>query len=154
MVDDQNYSGIDVYGEPYSVSLDSAQFIDTNTMLRNLVKEVALARADDKLHVIAKGSDWSLGTPLVDRAASVIGQPAHTMPSRMFSPLILDKAGAKLAKSNMTESEIADMKAIAVRPKFARSVLHLMQRMSDSPRDFLRNYTVDEFMSNVNGESK
>lgn len=146
---DYKYSGLNVYGEPYSASLDSAQFIDTNTMLRNLVKEIALARDSGKLHVIAKGSDWSLGTPLIDRAASVVGQPAHTMPSRIFSPLILDKAGAKLAKSNMTESEIADMKAVAVRPRFARNVLHLMRHMSDSPRDFLRNYTVDEFMDNV-----
>lgn len=143
------FDGLDVYGEPYSIPLDSASFIDTNTMLRNLVKEVALARDNSDLHVIVKGSDWSLGTPLIDRAASVIGQPTHTMPSRVFSPLILDKAGAKLAKSNMTETEIADMKAVAVRPRFARDVLHLMRRMSDSPRDFLRNYTVDEFMGNV-----
>lgn len=143
------YFGLDVYGEPYTISLDSAQFIDTNTMLRNLVKEIALARDKSRLHVVVKGSDWSLGTPLVDRAASIVGQSAHTMPSRIFSPLILDRAGAKLAKSNMSEAEIADMQALAVRSSFARSVIHLMQRMVNNPRDFLRDYTVDEFIGNL-----
>jgi hypothetical protein len=148
-IQDGQYTGLDVYGEAYSVSLDQARFIDTNTMLRNLIKEIALARDERKLHVITKGSDWSIGTPLVDRAASVIGQPAHTMPSRLFSPLILDKTGAKLAKSKMSETEIADMRAVTIRPEFARNVLRLIQRMSDNPRDFLRNYTVDEFMDSV-----
>jgi len=49
-------------------------YLDLATLYRNLVKERALGRDTDTLHVMMKGGDWAFGCQLVDGALSA---PSH-----------------------------------------------------------------------------
>ena len=53
---------------------DPHPYLDLATLYRNLVKECALGRDTDTLHVMMKGGDWAFGCQLFDGALSA---PSH-----------------------------------------------------------------------------
>ncbi|HET6499730.1 MAG TPA: hypothetical protein VFG87_03100 [Amycolatopsis sp.] len=56
---------------------DDQLYLDLATLYRNLVKERALGRDPDVLHVMMKGGDWAFGCQLVDgRCAGRAGHPS------------------------------------------------------------------------------
>jgi ASC-1-like (ASCH) protein len=73
------------------------------TLYHNLVKERALGRDTDTLHVMMKGGDWAFGCQLVDGALGALGTSTAQMPIRIFTPQVLAHTGAKLSKSLLRE---------------------------------------------------
>ncbi|WP_168584129.1 hypothetical protein [Saccharopolyspora sp. ASAGF58] len=91
---------------PYEAHIDpedDSPYLDLATLYRNLVKERALGRSTDTMHVMMKGGDWAFGCQLVDGALGALHAPPDHMPIRIFTPQVLAPTGAKLSKSLLRE---------------------------------------------------
>lgn len=80
------------------IGLDGLNYLDLNTLYRNLIKERSLSQDKETLHVMVKGGDWVFGCQLVDGAHASMGIAAKELPIRIFAPQILSQTGAKLSK--------------------------------------------------------
>jgi hypothetical protein len=72
---------------------DDQPYLDLATLYRNLVKERALGRNRDVLHVMMKGGDWAFGCQLVDGALGALNTLTAQMPTRIFTPQVLAPTG-------------------------------------------------------------
>lgn len=128
------------------------QFLDLNTLYRNVVKESVLATPSDTLHVMIKGGDWSLATSLVDQGLNVLGVNSVCRPMRVFTPLITTVDGAKLSKTLLKENP-AKMEGVPMRlldmsrlksefTDYAECVCRFVDEITANPSDFFRAYNV------------
>lgn len=130
--------------------------IEFNVGTRNLVKERALGRNTDVLHVMMKGGDWTFGCQLVDGALGALDTPPARMPSRIFTPQVLAATGAKLSKSLLRERGRGALPA-DVEPwmldttawpgsvdDYVDTLLWLVGELLTDPKHFFRSFTVKE----------
>lgn len=135
---------------------DDQPYLDLATLYRNLVKERALGRDGDVLHVMMKGGDWTFGCQLVDGALGALGTPPAAMPSRIFTPQVLAPTGAKLSKSLLREKGKGALPA-DVEPwmldtttwpgdvdNYVDSLVWLVGELLTDPKHFFRSFTVKE----------
>lgn len=144
---------------PYQAHLDPEDdqpYLDLATLYRNLVKERALGRDPDVLHVMMKGGDWAFGCQLVNGALGALGTPAAQMPIRIFTPQVLAPTGAKLSKSLLREQGKGALPA-DVEPwmldtttwpgdvdNYVDSLVWLVGALLGDPKHFFRSFTVKE----------
>jgi ASC-1-like (ASCH) protein len=144
---------------PYQAHIDPEDdqpYLDLATLYRNLVKERALGRDTDALHVMMKGGDWAFGCQLVDGALGALGTPAAQMPIRIFTPQVLAPTGAKLSKSLLREHGKGALPA-DVEPwmldtttwpgdvdNYVDSLVWLVSKLLTDPKHFFRSFTVKE----------
>ncbi|MFC0430031.1 ASCH domain-containing protein [Kutzneria buriramensis] len=135
---------------------DDQPYLDLATLYRNLVKERALGRDGDVLHVMMKGGDWTFGCQLVDGALGALSTPPAAMPSRIFTPQVLAPTGAKLSKSLLREQGKGVLPA-DVEPwmldttawpgdvdNYVDSLVWLVSELLTDPKHFFRSFTVKE----------
>ncbi|MGQ0774495.1 MAG: ASCH domain-containing protein [Pseudonocardiales bacterium] len=135
---------------------DDSPYLDLATLYRNLVKERALGRDNDTLHVMMKGGDWAFGCQLVDGALGALGTPAAQMPIRIFTPQVLAHTGAKLSKSLLREQGKGVLPA-DVEPwmldtttwpgsvdNYVDALVWLVGELLTDPKHFFRSFTVKE----------
>ncbi len=135
---------------------DGMPYLDLATLYRNLVKERALGRHADTLHVMMKGGDWAFGCQLVDGALGALGTPAKQMPVRIFTPQVLAHTGAKLSKSLLREQGKGTLPA-DVEPwmldttawpgsidDYVDVLVWLVGELLSDPKHFFRSFTVKE----------
>ncbi len=96
------------------LAVDSDDFFDTNTPLRDIAKVPGLieaARQDKLMPMMIDGRDWSgrwdrcVHVPGVSR----LGYDASELPARVYSPVVTDTLGAKLSKSLYVGSMYSEM---------------------------------------------
>lgn len=135
---------------------DDQPYLDLATLYRNLVKERALGRDTQTLHVMMKGGDWAFGCQLVDGALGALHTaPAH-MPIRIFTPQVLAPTGAKLSKSLLREHGKGALPA-DVEPwmldttawpgtvdNYVDALVWLVSELLTDPKHFFRSFTVKE----------
>lgn len=142
-----------------AVSTDGSDgtYIDLNTVYRNLVKE-SVTTEDDRLHVMVKGGDWSLGTQPIDWGLAVMGYSAIQLPMRIFTPQIVTEKGAKLSKSLIRDGDdtmvevpewIIDMGKFREQhpDTYADYILWLVERFLSHPRHMFRAYSYQEIVN-------
>lgn len=125
-------------------------------MYRNLVKERALGRNTQTLHVMMKGGDWAFGGQLVDGALSALATPASQMPVRIFTPQVLAPTGAKLSKSLLRDQSKDALRA-DVEPwmidttawpgsvdDYVDALVWLVSELLTDSKHFFRSFTVKE----------
>jgi ASC-1-like (ASCH) protein len=135
---------------------DPHPYLDLATLYRNLVKERALGRDTDTLHVMMKGGDWAFGCQLIDGALGALGTPAAQMPIRIFTPQVLAHTGAKLSKSLLREQGKGVLPA-DVEPwmldtttwpgtvdNYVDALIWLVGELLGDPKHFFRSFTVKE----------
>jgi ASC-1-like (ASCH) protein len=135
---------------------DDRPYLDLATLYRNLVKERALSRDKDVLHVMMKGGDWTFGCQLVDGALSALDTAPAYMPARIFTPQVLAPTGAKLSKSLLRERG-SDALPADVEPwmldttawpgeidNYVDSLVWLVSELLTDPKHFFRSFTVKE----------
>jgi ASC-1-like (ASCH) protein len=123
---------------------------------RNLVKERALGRDGQTLHVMMKGGDWTFGCQLVDGALGALGTPPARMPSRIFTSQVLAPTGAKVSKSLLREQD-RDALPADVEPwmldttawpgsvdNYVDALVWLVGELLTDPKHFFRSFTVKE----------
>ena len=144
---------------PYETHIDPEDdqpYLDLATLYRNLVKERALGRDSQTLHVMMKGGDWTFGCQLVDGALGALGTPPTRMPSRIFTPQVLAPTGAKLSKSLLREQG-KDALPADVEPwmldttawpgtvdDYVDALVWLVSELLTDPKHFFRSFTVKE----------
>ncbi|HVE97423.1 MAG TPA: ASCH domain-containing protein [Pseudonocardiaceae bacterium] len=135
---------------------DDQPYLDLATLYRNLVKERALGRDTDVLHVMMKGGDWVFGCQLVDGALGALDTPPAHMPIRVFTPQVLAPTGAKLSKSLLRERG-RDALPADVEPwmldttswpgsvdDYVDALVWLVSELLTDPKHFFRSFTVKE----------
>ncbi|MGH3796710.1 MAG: ASCH domain-containing protein [Pseudonocardiaceae bacterium] len=135
---------------------DDQPYLDLATLYRNLVKERALGRDGDTLHVMMKGGDWAFGCQLVDGALGALATPAAQMPTRIFTPQVLAPTGAKLSKSLLREQGKGALPP-DVEPwmldtnawpdgtdDYVDALVWLVGELLTDPKHFFRSFTVKE----------
>lgn len=87
-----------------TLAIDSSDYFDTNTPLRDIAKVPGLIKAgrdDQMMPLMIDGRDWSgrwdrcIHIPGVTR----LGYDAWDLPARIYTPVVTDLLGAKLSKS-------------------------------------------------------
>lgn len=137
------------------VGVDGRNYLDLNTLYRNLVKERSLTRDTDVLHVMVKGGDWVFGCQLVDGAHASMGLPTTGLPIRVFAPQVLSPTGAKLSKSLLNDPKIARPAGVTdwmldssrwkgTIDQYVDVLLWLVEKCTDDPKDFFRSFTTEE----------
>lgn len=142
---------------PYEVRIDPSGggYLDLATLYRNLVKELALTAAHDRLYVMVKGGDWVFGTQLVDSALQAAGLGTGQLPARLFCPQVVTDTGAKLSKSLIRDGRapLPDGAApwmLDTRmwsgslPEYAEGLLGMADVLLSDPRHFFRSYSAGE----------
>lgn len=144
---------------PYQAHIDpedDAPYLDLATLYRNLVKERALGRDRETLHVMMKGGDWVFGCQLVDGALGALTTPAAQLPSRIFTPQVLAPTGAKLSKSLLREQGNGvlptDVEAWMLDTTawpgsvddYIDALVWLVGELLTDPKHFFRSFTVKE----------
>lgn len=135
---------------------DDQPYLDLATLYRNLVKERALGRDTQTLHVMMKGGDWAFGCQLVDGALGALHTPPAHMPIRIFTPQVLAPTGAKLSKSLLREhgksATAADVEPWMLDTTawpgtvddYVDALVWLVSELLADPRHFFRSFTVRE----------
>jgi ASC-1-like (ASCH) protein len=135
---------------------DDQPYLDLATLYRNLVKERALGRDTQTLHVMMKGGDWAFGCQLVDGALGALHTPPAQMPIRIFTPQVLAPTGAKLSKSLLREhgkgAAHADVEPWMLDTTawpgtvddYVDALVWLVSELLADPRHFFRSFTVRE----------
>ncbi|MEC3998634.1 ASCH domain-containing protein [Actinacidiphila sp. DG2A-62] len=144
---------------PYRTHIDPEDdkpYLDLATLYRNLVKERALGRDPDTLHIMMKGGDWVFGCQLVDGALAALDTPPARAPVRVFTPQVLAPTGAKLSKSLLRERGSGALPA-DVEPwmldtvawpgtvdHYVDSLVWMVGELLTDPKHFFRSFTVKE----------
>lgn len=140
---------------PYEVAVttDTGAYLDLATLYRNLVKERMAARDHVTLSVMVKGGDWAYGCQLVDEAFAHL--PSIAPPARVFTPMVLTDAGAKLSKSLIRDGKVPPPPGArgwmldvtewsGSIDDYADAMVWLVGRMLTDPKHFYRSYTTQE----------
>ena len=161
----KHYDGVAVvaaecfdHGE-YEVEIgaDGRNYLDLNTLYRNLIKERALAKDADSLYVMVKGGDWVFGCQLVDGAHASMGLVPSGLPIRVFAPQILSPTGAKLSKSLLNDPTVTRPAGITdwmldashwtgAMDQYVDTLLWLVEKCAEDPKDFFRSFTTEEIL--------
>lgn len=157
--DGATFSAVCLDHGPYRTHIDPEDdepYLDLATLYRNLVKERALGRDPDTLHIMMKGGDWVFGCQLVDGALAALDTPPARMPVRVFTPQVLAPTGAKLSKSLLRERGSGDLPAdvepwmldTAAWPgavdHYVDSLVWMVGELLTDPKHFFRSFTVKE----------
>lgn len=133
------------------------EYLDLNTLYRNLVKESSVSEDSDKLYVMVKGGDWAFSTQPVDWALGVMGYSSVQVPMRIFTPQIVTETGAKLSKSlvrvgDTTLEEVPEWlldmgKFRQQNPEtYVSCMMWLMEQFMSDPRHMYRAYSYQEII--------
>lgn len=148
------------HGAFYIDLSDFESYVDLNTAMRDVLKcsEFIAAKREGIATIMLDGVDWggSWSWEIVMRALSALGEPLELAPIRLFSPLIVDNSGGKLSKSIYLENPKAQATGWIV-DFYNQSEVDRIDRLNtlwaaaleitQDPRKFFRNYTVDAIMS-------
>ncbi len=148
---------------PYqtTVTVKGGDYLDLNTLYRNVIKEAEFAQDKGTLAVMVKGGDWLYSTQPIDWALGALGLTSLQVPMRIFTPQVLTGSGAKLSKSLIRDGDISmsevpdwllDMGQFrTLMPDYYASVMvWLVQQFLSHPRHFYRSYTYQEVIRLVN----
>lgn len=145
---------------PFIVDINNKEdYIDLNTQLRDILKGVLiLDDSEENMHIMCDATDWA---GLWDRkihVESLIRLGYKTLPSRIFTPLILDWSGAKLSKSlyindnNYNEKYESILSFNSFYNQYGEKGLVVLWRevldWISEPRKFFRNYSI-EYLYNL-----
>tara|TARA_R110002072_G_scaffold66163_2_gene163294 strand:- start:1284 stop:2750 length:1467 start_codon:yes stop_codon:yes gene_type:complete len=146
------------HGE-YQIEIDpnGENYLDLNTLFRNLVKERALAKEAGALFVMVKGGDWAFGCQLVDGAHSAMGLAGERLPPRVFVPQVLSNDGAKLSKSLLRDPQGNSVEGVppwmidssdwdGSVDEYVDALLWLVETITGDPKDFFRAFTTTEIV--------
>jgi hypothetical protein len=146
-----NHGKYTVIVEPSS---KHCEYLDLNTIYRNLVKESICCDNTNKLYVMVKGGDWVFSCQPVDWALGVMGYNPTQIPVRIFTPQIVTETGAKLSKSLIKQHDgsmdqvpewILDMERFAQRsPDYVEQIVWLVEQFLSHPRHMYRSYSYQE----------
>lgn len=139
-----------------TLSRDTQDFVDVNTMVRNVMKEAVLseeAKEQNCFPLVVKGSDWSHATVLISNALELLGYSFMERPERIATPIIEDWSGAKFSKSLYVKSgtyeslpkelvSLSDFLQKFGEGGFNNLWLHVSPWVKD-PKRFYRNYSLD-----------
>ncbi|MES2408846.1 MAG: hypothetical protein V4509_00920 [Patescibacteria group bacterium] len=136
---------------------NDAEYLDLNTLYRNLVKESSAAEDSDKLYVMVKGGDWAFSTQPVDWALGVMGYTSTQVPMRIFSPQIVTETGAKLSKSLVRVGDVSldevpewliDMGKFRQQnpDDYVGCMIWLVEQFLSHPRHMFRAYSYQEII--------
>lgn len=144
------------------ITPDEGEFIDINTMYRNIVKEAQYAESTDALPVMVKGGDWCFSTQPVDWALGVLGYNALQIPVRWFTPQIVTQTGAKLSKSLVRANDSSMLEVpdwLLDMGKFRKNftnypemMVWLIEEFLSHPRHFYRSYSYSEIQHILGGQ--
>ena len=139
-----------------TITEDNYDFVDVNTMVRNVMKEVALVEESQReisFPLIVKGADWMHANVLISNALELLGYSFIQRPERISAPMLEDWSGAKFSKSVYIKSGTYDLL-----PKEFVSLEGFMERFGENgfkelwehvsswvsdPKKFYRNYSLD-----------
>lgn len=148
----------------YKTNIENeSEQLEYNTPLRNLIRALAYSeinKSDEYDYHIMRitGSDYAgfYQEELLYKVASTIGYKVETLPTILYSPLILDWSGAKLSKSLYVKKD-----AYRYLPKFLINYENLKaecgfqgldylqeitQQWTDNPYMLFRHYSIYYFM--------
>ncbi|HEX32842.1 MAG TPA: hypothetical protein ENG01_00325, partial [Candidatus Aenigmarchaeota archaeon] len=83
------------------LSTTNKDLVDVNTIIRNVIKEsifIEKAQSTGAANAMIEGSDWMYIVPLIEKGLGLLGHNVLEFPIRVFTPLVVDKTGAKLSK--------------------------------------------------------
>lgn len=137
------------HGE-YKTNIETeSEKLEYNTPLRNLVRALAYAeinKSDEYDYHIMRitGSDYAgfYQEELLYKVASMIGYKVETLPTILYSPLILDWSGAKLSKSLYVKKD-----AYRYLPKFLINYENLKEEYGFQGLDYIYEIT-NEWINN------
>lgn len=144
---------------------DSRQYLDLNTIYRNVIKEAECAEDSSVLSVMVKGGDWAFAVQPVDWGLGVLGYRSIDCPVRCFCPQIVTETGAKLSKSLIKQGDmqLSDDKHHWILETSDRSdaledfvdqVLALTEDMLDEPKHFFRSFSYLEIERLMSEQTK
>jgi len=139
-----------------TLSRDSKDFVDVNTMVRNVMKESVLSeesKDQNYFPLVVKGADWMHAAVLVSNALELLGYSFLERPERISTPMIEDWSGAKFSKSVYVKSgtyESLPQEFVSLQgfvDKFGQEGFrdlwsHVSSWVKD-PKKFYRNYSLD-----------
>lgn len=137
------------------ITPEPGDYLDLNTLYRNVIKEAVLFEEEDTLSVMVKGGDWAFGCQPVDWALGVLGYTGARLPVRLFIPQIVVGTGAKMSKSmvrqgamTLTDPSLEWMldttKWPGDREDYLDTLLWLVETLVSDPKHFYRAYTYTE----------
>lgn len=133
-------------------------YLDTNTVLRNVIKEHTYVDKQNVCGVILKGRDWMPACQLVDMALGRMGITNVFTPVRFFTPQIVTETGAKLSKSAIQQHSekftrenlpewIMDARILKMRfPDLYERIISIITLLMSDPRHTFRDYSYHEFI--------
>lgn len=136
---------------PYNKS-----FIDTNTMVRNVMKEATIASesiSENFFPLIVKGMYWIHASSLVSNTLELLGYSFKERPERIATPMIEDWSGAKFSKSVYVKAGSYDdlpeefVSLEGFLKKYGdsgfRKLYEHVSSWVDDPKKFYRNYSIE-----------
>ena len=139
-----------------TLSKDSEGFIDVNTMVRNVMKEVIIieeSRDQNYFPLVVKGGDWAHASILISNALELLGYTFTERPDRIATPMLEDWSGAKFSKSVYVKSGTYDslpQEFVSLESfinKFGeggfRNLWSHVSSWVRDPKKFYRNYSLD-----------
>jgi ASC-1-like (ASCH) protein len=151
------------HGEYFSeISPDTSDYLDLNTIYRNVIKEAISQFDGETLYVMVKGGDWVFGCQLVDWALAGLGYNLNLLPMRFFAPQIVVDTGAKLSKSLINQGEMVmtgdglnwildTSDRHKIDENYIENLIKLVDNLMSDPKHFFRSYSykeIDRIMNN------
>ncbi len=150
-----------------TITPNSKDYLDLNTIYRNVIKEAISKFDGETLYVMVKGGDWVFGCQLVDWALSGLGYNLNELPIRFFAPQIVVETGAKLSKSLINqnlmslEGENANWildtnQKLKTDEFYIENVFKLADTLMSDPKHFFRSYSykeIERIMENNKSQS-
>jgi ASC-1-like (ASCH) protein len=138
-----------------AINTQSQDYLDLNTLYRNLVKEAMLFHDPTTLYVMVKGGDWAFGCQPVDWALSLLGYSSANLPMRLFTPQVLTETGAKLSKSLIKRGDtklavdkltwMLETSQWEGSPEnYLDTLVWLVETLISDPKHFYRSYCYEE----------
>jgi ASC-1-like (ASCH) protein len=133
----------------------SNDYLDLNTIYRNVIKEAISKFDGETLHVMVKGGDWVFGCQLVDWALSGLGYNLNDLPMRFFAPQIVVETGAKLSKSLINQEKMKlegdesnwildTSEKHRIDEYYIENLFKLVDNLMSDPKHFFRSYSYKE----------
>lgn len=142
------------------LSETSADFIDTNTPLRDVAKGCTLieeGRENNELMVMCDGGDWGgvWNMQIFCNGVTRLGYAYSELPFRFFAPIITDWSGAKFSKSLYVRSNayehlpkglinLQEFLETYGNPGFEK-LWQEVRSWPEEPKKLFRNYSIDYF---------
>jgi hypothetical protein len=154
----------DFYESIVTPNNGSDTYLDINTIGRNLIKELVCSNNENEMSIMIKGSDWMLGSTLVDLGHGIVGKRTDEIPLRIYTPQIVTPNGDKLSKSLINEghqnkkdipSYFLNMKELGnLYSNVTEKILNLCELFAFDSKHLFRSYSYNEIDRLLGFDSK